>query len=139
MELDFYGEGQVKNNLHGLFCSCMINFLQTDISGTPTYSTNPNILGQLEQFLLKFSDPELEKRLISSMWDQHLENKETKEMVWNKLVKIATSAIGIPFSIFTTMMCQHFGKLKFLESTLELLQQFKLQTISSSDEFTIFP
>ena len=37
------------------------------------------------------------------------------------------------------MMCQHFGKLKFLESTLELLQQFKLQMISSSDEFTIFP
>jgi hypothetical protein len=36
-------------------------------------------------------------------------------------------------------MCQHFGKVKFLESTLELLQQFKLQMISSSDEFTIFP
>ena len=36
-------------------------------------------------------------------------------------------------------MSQHFGKLKFLESTLELLQQFKLQMISSSDEFTIFP
>jgi hypothetical protein len=35
-------------------------------------------------------------------------------------------------------MCQHFGKLKFLESTLELIQQFKLQMISSSDEFTIF-
>ncbi len=27
MELDFYGEGQVKNNLHGLFRSSMINFL----------------------------------------------------------------------------------------------------------------
>jgi hypothetical protein len=37
------------------------------------------------------------------------------------------------------MMCQHFGKLKFLESTLELLQQFKLQMISSSDVFSIFP
>ncbi len=79
MELDFYGKGQVKNNLHGSFCSSMINFLQTDIVGTPTYSMNPNILGQLEQFLLKFSDPELEKQLISSMWDQRLENKETKK------------------------------------------------------------
>ena len=61
MELDFYGEGQVKNNLHGSFRSSMINFLQTDIAGTPTYSMNPNILGQLQQFFLKFSDPELEK------------------------------------------------------------------------------
>ncbi len=98
----------------------MINFLQTDISGTPTYSMNPNILGQLQQFLLKFSDPELDNRLKASMWDQHLENKETKEIIWNKLVEIATSVTGIPFSIFTTMMCQHFGKPKFLESTLEL-------------------
>jgi hypothetical protein len=47
MELDFYGEGQVKNNLHGSFCSSVINFLQPDIAGTPTYSMNPNILGQL--------------------------------------------------------------------------------------------
>jgi hypothetical protein len=64
-----------------------------------------------------------------------LENKETTKIVWEKISKIATLATGIPFSIFTTMMCQHFGKLKFLESTLELLQQFKLQMISSSDEF----
>jgi hypothetical protein len=63
----------------------------------------------------------------------------TKTVVWRKLSEIATSATGIPFSIFTVMMCQHFGKLKFLESTLELLQQFKLQMISISDEFTIFP
>jgi hypothetical protein len=30
MELDFYGKGQVNNNLHGSFCSSMINFLETD-------------------------------------------------------------------------------------------------------------
>jgi hypothetical protein len=35
-------------------------------------------------------------------------------------------------------MCQHSGKLKFLESSLELLQQFKLQMISSSEEIKIF-
>ncbi len=31
MELDFNREGQVKNNLHGSFCSSMINFLQTEL------------------------------------------------------------------------------------------------------------
>jgi hypothetical protein len=139
MELDFYGKGQVKNNLHGSFCSIMINFPQTDISGTPIYSMNPNIMGQLQQFLVQCLDPELDKQLLSSMWDQHLENNETKENIRNKLSKIATTATAIPFLIFTNMMCQHFGKLKFLESTLELLQQFKLQMISTSGEFTIFP
>jgi hypothetical protein len=117
----------------------MIEFLQTDIAGTPTYSMNPNILGEVQQFLLNFLDPDLDKGYLSSMWDQHLENKETKSKIWNKLAKIATSATSIPYSIFTTMMCQHFGKLKFLESTLELLQQFTLEMISSSDEFLIFP
>ncbi len=75
IELDFYGKGQVNNNLHGSFYSSMINFLQTDIARTPTSSMNPNILSQLQQFLLKFSYFELDKQQISSMWDQHLENK----------------------------------------------------------------
>ncbi len=76
MDIDFYGEGQVKNNLHGSFRSIMINFLQTDISGTPTYSMNPNIMGQLQQFIVQFLDPELDKKLLSLMWDQYLENNE---------------------------------------------------------------
>ncbi len=79
-ELDFYGRGQVNNNLHVSFRSSMINFLQTDIVGTSTYSMNPNILSQLQQFLLKFSDSKLDKQQISSMWDQHLENKTTKKL-----------------------------------------------------------
>jgi hypothetical protein len=56
MELDFYGKGQVNNNLHGSFHSSMTNFLETDIAGTPTYSMNTNIISQLQQSLLKFSD-----------------------------------------------------------------------------------
>ncbi len=100
---------------------------------------NPNIHSQLQQFLLKFSDSELDKQQIASMWDQHLENKTRNKVVQDKLSEIATTATGIPFSIFTKMNCQHFGRLKFLESTLELLQQFKLQMISNSDELTIFP
>ena len=37
------------------------------------------------------------------------------------------------------MMCQNLGKLKFLESTIELLQQFTLQMTESSEQFLIFP
>ncbi len=139
IKLDFYGKGQINNNLHGTLRSRMILFLQTDIAGTPTYSMNPNIVGEVQQFLRYFLDLDLDKQHLCSMWDKNLENKETKTKIWDKLAIIATSATSIPFSIFTTMMCQHFGKLKFLESTLELLQQFTLQMISSSDEFLIFP
>ncbi len=38
------------------------------------------------------------------------------------------------------MMCQRFGKKhKFLESSLELLQQFHIGLVSLSDEFRLFP
>ncbi len=59
----------------------MIEFLQTDIAGTPTYSMNPNILGEVQQFLRNFLDLDLDKRYLSSMWDQLLENKETKNKI----------------------------------------------------------
>ena len=122
MELDLYKKRQVNNNLHGSFCSSMTNFLETDIAGTPSYSMNPNILSQLQQFLLNLLDSELDKKQISSMWDQHLKNSMTKIFVREKLSKIVTLATGIPFSMFTELMCQHFGKLKFFETTLKLLQ-----------------
>jgi hypothetical protein len=97
MELDFYGEGQVNYNLHGSFGSSMINLLQTDIAGTPTYATNPNILSQLQQFLLKFSDFELDKQQISSMWDQQLENKETKKLFGTRYQKLQLQPLVFQF------------------------------------------
>jgi hypothetical protein len=97
MELDFYGEGQVNYNLHGSFRSSMINLLQTDIAGTPTYATNPNILSQLQQFLLKFSDFELDKQQISSMWDQQLENKETKKLFGTRYQKLQLQPLVFHF------------------------------------------
>ncbi len=100
MELDFYREGQVKNNLHGSFRSSMINFLQTDIAGTPTYSMNPNIFGQLQQFLVQFSDPELDKRLLSSMWDRHLENNETKKIFGTSYQKLQLQPLLFHFQFF---------------------------------------
>jgi hypothetical protein len=98
MELDFYGRGQVNNNLHGSFRSTSMNkFIQTDIVGTPTYSMNPNILSQLQQFLLKFSDFELDKQQISSMWDQHLENKTTNKLFGKNFQKLQLQPLVFHF------------------------------------------
>ena len=76
IDLDLYGKGQVNKKLHGPFCSSMIDFLilSMDLGGTATYSMNPNIVSQLQQFLLKFSISEVDIQQTSFMWDQHLEN-----------------------------------------------------------------
>ncbi len=56
-------------------------------------------------------------RLISDDSNHSLE-------VLDKLKKIATDATVIPLSVFTNLFHQRFPKHKYLESTLELLQQF---------------
>jgi hypothetical protein len=48
------------------------------------------------------------------------------EEVW----EFARKGTIIPFSIFTSMFHQRFTEHRFLESTLELLQQFYLQVES---------
>jgi len=139
MEVDFYEKEQVKKNADGSFCSSMIDFLESDITGTSTYSMNADILTELLQFLKVFSNSEVNKESISSIWDQHLENRKTHNVISARLMKIAGSATVIPLSIVTKMMNQCFVKLKYLESMLELLQQFYLQLVLMSDEFIIFP
>jgi hypothetical protein len=57
------------------------------------------------------------------------------EEVW----ELASKATIIPFLIFTSMFHQRFKKYRFLESTLESLQQFYLQTKSIAQDYKVFP
>ena len=57
------------------------------------------------------------------------------EEVW----KCASQVTIIPFSIFMSMFHQHFTEHRFLESTLELLQQFYLQVKSIAHDYKVFP
>ena len=113
----------------------MIDFIETDITRTSTYSMNVDILTELLQFLKVFTNSEVNKEIL----DQHLENRKTRDVICAQLMKIVGLATVIPLSIITKMMNQHFVKLKYLESMLELLQQFYLQLVLMSDEFIIFP
>jgi hypothetical protein len=57
------------------------------------------------------------------------------EEVW----EFASKATIIPFSIFTSMYHQRFTEHRFLESTLELLQQFYLQIELIAQDYKVFP
>jgi hypothetical protein len=85
-----------------------------------------------------FYMPSLDIEQISSIWDQLLPNKKidtVAEEVW----EFASKATVVPFSIFTSMNHQCFKKYRFLESTLELLLQFYLQTKSIAQDYKVFP
>jgi hypothetical protein len=76
---------------------------------------------------------------IFSIWDQILPNPKTSYTVIEEVWECASKATIIPFSIFTSMFHQRFMEHRFLESTLELLQQFYLQVESIAHDYNIFP
>jgi hypothetical protein len=52
---------------------------------------------------------------------------------------MAVSATSIPLSIFTNLFHQRFSKHVYLESTLEILQQFNIEMNSDHERYCIFP
>jgi hypothetical protein len=114
------------NNVHELFYQNMTEFLQTDIDGSLDFLLNEITVESLEKYLKTFYMPPLDIDQIFSIWDQLLPNIKTIDTVTEEVWEFASKATIIPFSIFTSMFHQRFKEYRFLESTLELLQQFYL-------------
>jgi hypothetical protein len=72
--------------------------------------------------------PPLDINQISSIWDKILPNPKTMFTVTEEIWELASKATIIPFSIFMSMFHHLFMEHRFLESALELLQQFTFKT-----------
>ncbi len=127
------------NNVDDLFRQNMIEFLQTDIDGSVVFSLNAITIQTLEKYLKTFYMPPLDIDQISSIWDQILCNPKTLVIVAEEVWECARKVTIIPFSIFMSMFHQHFTEHRFIESTLELLQQFYLQVESIAHDYKVFP
>ncbi len=86
-----------------------------------------------------FFTPPLDIDQISSIWDQILCNWKTMVTVAEEVQDCARKVSIIPFSFLMSMFHQHFMEHRFLESTLELLQQFYLQVESIAHGYKVFP
>jgi hypothetical protein len=127
------------NNVDDLFCQNLTEFLQTDIDGSIDFSLNAITIQSLEKYLKTFYTPPLDIDQISSIWDQVLCSPKTMVTVAEEVWEFTRKATIIPFSIFTSMFHQRFTEHRFLESTLELLQQFYLQVESIAHDYKVFP
>ena len=76
---------------------------------------------------------------ISSICDQILCNQKAMDTVAEEVWDCARKVSIIPFSIFMSMFHQCFMEHRFLESTLELLQQFYIQVESIAHDCKVFP
>ena len=68
-----------------------------------------------------------------------VEKTDEESSIVTQLFDIAAEATNIRLSLFTDLFHQAFKKLKFLESTFELLQQFEIQMVESSFHYHVFP
>jgi hypothetical protein len=127
------------NNVDDLFRQNMIEFLQTHIDGSVDFLLNAITIQSLEKYSKTFYTPPLDIDQISFIWDQILHNPKTMVTVAEEVWECAMKVTIIPFSIFMSMFHQHFTEHRFLESTLELLQQSYLQVESIAHEYKVFP
>ncbi len=65
-------------------------------------------------------------------------NKESNE-IFSFLEGKAREATIVPFSVFSNLFHQRFNRHKFLESTLEILQQFYISTEKCDKQYRLFP
>ncbi len=126
-------------NVDELFRQNMTEFLQTDIDGYVDFLLNAITIEPLDKYLKTYYMPPLDIDQISSIWDQILPNPKTMETVTEEVWEFACKATIIPILIFTSMFHQRFTEHRFLESTLELLQQFYLQVESIAHDYKVFP
>jgi hypothetical protein len=127
------------NNIDDLFSQNMTEFLQTDIDGSFDFSLNAIAIQSLEKYLKSFNTPPLDIDQISSIWDQLISIEKTMDTVAEELWKCAWKASIILFSIFMSKFHQCFMEHRFLETTLELIQQFYIQVESIAHDYKVFP
>jgi hypothetical protein len=94
---------------------------------------------KLDHYLSTLFEGLSETAKKGKMFDQHMWNEKSKHRFINEIVDIAVFATQIPLSIFTNSYHQRIEKHSMLESMLEILQQFYIQTEIEPDDFHLFP
>jgi hypothetical protein len=91
-------------------------------------------LCHFKNYFKTFYTPPLDIDQLFSIWDQLLLNQKAMDTATEEVWESAGNTTIIPFSVFTSMFHEHFMEHRFLESTLELLQQCHLQTKSIAQD-----
>ena len=121
---------EIKGYRHAIRCLLRADLYQMDYFQLEIH-TESELLQQLKSCIPK-DTPRDDRGAQFDLFFANNEN-ETKTL-FKKLQEIATFATDIPLSIFTNLLHQRYPKHRYLESTLELLQQFYLCVEEATDD-----
>jgi hypothetical protein len=108
--------------------------LCTDLDGNLYSTPNRHTSAKIESYLSHFFPSHQDKKTSGSMFDQLLLHPATTNNLVEFITETAVGTTKIPLNLFTNLCVKRFPKHSFLESTLEILQQFEIK-LESHEEF----
>ncbi len=115
---------------------CLISFLQTDPDGTASFVVDARSACLIDEFK-KIKFRALTKGTEKGYFFDELMEVNADSVV-SSICVIAKEATKFSLAIFTDLFHYCFKRKPYLESTLELLQQFYIKLVDHSINFSIF-
>ena len=122
------------------FHNALKSFLQTDVKGVVSCQPFKSLHDDIDNYINNLVHGEMTATQRISYFDQIFSttNKDTNEIFFFLEGK-AREATIIPFSVFSNLFHQRFNRHRFLESTLEILQQFYISIEKCDKQYHFFP
>jgi hypothetical protein len=108
--------------------------LQTDLDGNLYSTPNRHTSAKNESYLSHFFPSHQDNKACGSMFDPILLHPATTNNLAKFIMEMAVGTTTIPLNLFTNLCIKRFPKHSFLESTLEILQQFEIK-LEPHEEF----
>jgi len=119
----------------------MLQLLQTDLYNMKYFNLEIKLQAEIQQHISDHHPEELNDENLASYFDQLFEtNSKEVHQFFRYLHKKAVEATVIPLSVFSNLFHERFPKHYYLESTLEILQQFYIAIDDADNEaYRLFP
>ena len=112
-------------------------FLRIDLEHNISKTIDGSTKSKVDYLSSLFEGSETATR--ENPFEEYVKTAEKKEFIIKRVREIAVSATTIPLSIFTNIFHQRFSKHVYLESTLEILQQFYIAMNSDNERYCVIP
>ncbi len=124
-----------KVQLHDPFRKCLLALLRTDLDGNFYSTPNRHTSAKLESYLSLFFPSHQDNKTNGYRFDQLLLHPATTNNLAKFLTETEVGTTTIPLNLFANLCVKKFPKHSFLESTLEILQQFEVKLESHEEYF----
>ncbi len=117
-----------------------MSFLQTDVKGLALFQPFKSLHDDIDNYINNLVHGEMTVTQRISFFDRILSftTKDTNE-IFSFLNGKAREATIIPFLVFLNLFHQRFTWHRFLESSLEILQQFYIAIEKCDEQYHLFP